>query len=644
LHRFADQSQTRWSFAASLLVCVTLAVSAPAFAASTLSYPGAAPCDTTLQACINAGTAGDTVELAFDNLNDEDVLVSDKSLTLQPAAGRTPKLKSLFVIANKTAVAFAVKGLAGIGQLTAFCGNADLTLVVRDNVIGGAGSGLRIYDNYALTASGLRTLDIIGNRISINGAGADNAISILGSTSPFVANVIDNDIRLVGSTTSAGIAVEAGANSVRGMSNRVIIDRNRITGADYNAGMVFYAYGGNDNTSPTVSLDANVSNNLVAGQNGNTGVSGGIAVYSGGSNTTINARIVNNTVVDGRTGISIGGRGDLNGGGNITLRNNIVAWNSYYGIGVAPEMLFASACNLTFANGSSGTQPAGTTDADPRFVDRAAQDYRIRGDSPAVNAGLDAALSPTLTLDAAGNPRRIGRIDIGAYEMSAPPSYTVTPSAGVHGTISPATVQTLAANATATFTVVPESGYTASVGGTCGGTLTDAGYTTNPLQADCTVVASFAPIPHAPTTTSLVLAAKSVQTNQPLIVSVAVSSNLPTLAPTTAAFAPVTATGSVTVSSTGGMSCTVTLVNGGGSCTLSHATPGMYAINATYQGDAQNAPSSATASLVVTAVPTPGPERAVAAPALSTWMLGLLVALLAAAGVRRRGSRTDERR
>jgi hypothetical protein len=45
--------------------------------------------------------------------------------------------------------------------------------------------------------------------------------------------------------------------------------------------------------------------------------------------------------------------------------------------------------------------------------------------------------------------------------------------------------------ATSVFTVTPNSGYSASVGGTCGGSLVGTTYTTNAITANCTVIASF---------------------------------------------------------------------------------------------------------------------------------------------------------
>jgi len=75
-------------------------------------------------------------------------------------------------------------------------------------------------------------------------------------------------------------------------------------------------------------------------------------------------------------------------------------------------------------------------------------------------------------------------------------AYTVTPSAGAGGTISPSTAQTVNYNGTTAFTATPATGYhVATWGGTCGGTASGTGslnYTTNAVTADCTVTVSFA--------------------------------------------------------------------------------------------------------------------------------------------------------
>jgi Fibronectin type III domain len=112
----------------------------------------------------------------------------------------------------------------------------------------------------------------------------------------------------------------------------------------------------------------------------------------------------------------------------------------------------------------------------------------------------------TLTADKAGDttansaPQVQQSITITALVVN----FNVTPSAGANGAISPNTVQSVVSGATTAFTVTPNAGFSASVAGTCGGTLVGSTYTTNAIAADCTVIASFVPIvvvtaPDAPT-------------------------------------------------------------------------------------------------------------------------------------------------
>jgi hypothetical protein len=73
-------------------------------------------------------------------------------------------------------------------------------------------------------------------------------------------------------------------------------------------------------------------------------------------------------------------------------------------------------------------------------------------------------------------------------------TYTVTPSVnGGNGTISPKTPQTVNYDATATFTLTPNTGYAiGAVGGTCpAGTLSGSTYTTGAVTSNCTVIANF---------------------------------------------------------------------------------------------------------------------------------------------------------
>jgi hypothetical protein len=66
---------------------------------------------------------------------------------------------------------------------------------------------------------------------------------------------------------------------------------------------------------------------------------------------------------------------------------------------------------------------------------------------------------------------------------------TVTATAGANGSITPLS-RIVNAGETTTFTVEPDSGYTATVTG-CGGTLSGNTYTTSPITEACTVEATF---------------------------------------------------------------------------------------------------------------------------------------------------------
>jgi hypothetical protein len=74
---------------------------------------------------------------------------------------------------------------------------------------------------------------------------------------------------------------------------------------------------------------------------------------------------------------------------------------------------------------------------------------------------------------------------------------TVTPVAGIHGNISPATAETVVDGSTKQFTITADSGYSivAPVGGTCPqGNLNGNVYTTGIITTDCTVAPAFSAV------------------------------------------------------------------------------------------------------------------------------------------------------
>ena len=82
----------------------------PAWAA-TFTYPGAAPCDTTLQACVDGIAAGSIVEIA-QNAQIAEFVTIDKSLTVRNASGFSPRVQGLLFAVHIHGV--AVFGLEGV--------------------------------------------------------------------------------------------------------------------------------------------------------------------------------------------------------------------------------------------------------------------------------------------------------------------------------------------------------------------------------------------------------------------------------------------------------------------------------------------------------------------------------------------------
>jgi hypothetical protein len=74
-------------------------------AATVWVWPSAAPCDTTLQACLDNASSGDEVLIAQSGLINEQDKIIDKSLTLEPEPGHgyTPQIEQMIVRTDTSA-------------------------------------------------------------------------------------------------------------------------------------------------------------------------------------------------------------------------------------------------------------------------------------------------------------------------------------------------------------------------------------------------------------------------------------------------------------------------------------------------------------------------------------------------------------
>lgn len=176
---------------------------------------------------------------------------------------------------------------------------------------------------------------------------------------------------------------------------------------------------------------------------------------------------------------------------HFTYTNNL-AWDGGNGFvgescGVGTSGLACHTTDYTFTknaiiNYQGGTYPAGNyypaSNAAVQFVNYSGGNYRLASGSPYKAQGTDGKdLGPDWdAMDAA-------IAGTGA-------TYTVTPSAGANGSISPSTPQTVSSGGTIGFTVTPNAGYTASVSG-CGGSLSGTTYTTGAIASNCSVSATF---------------------------------------------------------------------------------------------------------------------------------------------------------
>lgn len=398
-----------------LLTMLAAGLSAAPLSAATWPSGG---CPGTLQQCIDAAAPGDVIEIATNGPIAESPQVNDKSLTLRPAAGFAPVFaspNSIFVFGGDAAATNVVEGMTiANGRLVAVQGGEGaFDVTFRDNVILDTfsfGSAIEVRSGNTQPPYGPVSFDVSGNRITVDGFAAGDQIGAISAgsfESDAGGRIAGNVIVQTGeSTQNAVIGAYSGAHALT-----VDILANDIGGQGFNNGISLFQF------APGGSITARVINNLVrggqidvAGQPGGIGlnVSQGAGVFT----------VVNNTIANGESGISVSARLDLGATLSGVLANNIVAGHSGYGMGIADDLAgsFVNHHNLVFGNADDYFTPGpGTLTVDPQFV--GANDFHLQSSSPARQAGDDAAVPADITGDLDGARRIQGSaVDLGAYE------------------------------------------------------------------------------------------------------------------------------------------------------------------------------------------------------------------------------------
>jgi hypothetical protein len=145
----------------------------------------------------------------------------------------------------------------------------------------------------------------------------------------------------------------------------------------------------------------------------------GIQVYPENERTIV----VNNTIVgNGHSGIVVGGDGGVQ---DITIRNNVLAYNASYGVQMDSDCpvgrvdvdrnVIHGNRDGTVEGGCSHVHTSGgNLTSNPRFVSRSQRDFRLLRGSPALNR---ARGDFSLRFDARGRRRPLaGGYDVGAFE------------------------------------------------------------------------------------------------------------------------------------------------------------------------------------------------------------------------------------
>jgi len=144
------------------------------------------------------------------------------------------------------------------------------------------------------------------------------------------------------------------------------------------------------------------------------------AAFGGAMCKQMGSATLTNVTCGGNTATEMGGAIYDNStyfGGPMTLQNSIL-WGNTAPQGAQIYQAGSRATLVDYSDVQGGWDGEGNIDTDPRFVDAANGNLRLRRSSPAADAGNQTLLPVGITTDLDGNPRVMGdNVDMGAYEL-----------------------------------------------------------------------------------------------------------------------------------------------------------------------------------------------------------------------------------
>jgi len=388
---------------ATLITLFSLGAAVPTFAAQ-INVPADQP---TIQAGINAAVNGDTVLVAPGTYN-ESITIASKDIVVVSSGG--PNVT--FIDAHRTNRVVTLTGSMGrstrVDGFTIRNGNGGVLVngpsaTIANNIIttnaGLSGIGVDVEFCSALIVSNTITRNYnnggsggIGGGIYVGGAAA----------AEIVHNVINNN-------ANGGIALFAAGTP--------IVRENVISGNTNSSG---YAWAG---IYLANYADALIINNVIF-KNRGTGIESGVPSGNRGP------YIINNTIVDNQ------GNGIVSSGYEAAsvIANNISAtYSNFYAIYIGPFNTpnqpilknndFYAPVGTNFgglAPNQIGTN--GNISVDPSFISTAGANYHLGSTSPCINSGESGWVPLSITNDLDMLPRKVGSVDMGAYEIQNPGS------------------------------------------------------------------------------------------------------------------------------------------------------------------------------------------------------------------------------
>ena len=406
-----------------VLACalVLSALSLPVKAATRI-WPGAAPCNTTLQACIDGASNGDSINIQTSLIIDENLNIYDRSLTVRAANGYHPQLAGnhWISITTSTTVGDITARVSGITLLYGY-------IYIRYN---GTGTGTyEVRDMYANkitleAANGIVDASVYNNRVVGTPSGINDGLVRLNNRGAELnAEAYFNHVtRLTRTNTDgAGIFID----ETNGASGKMKLLGNVVRGA-FDRGGIFFSEGLFSSTPSTFTGYA-YSNVVVCDPSASfPGRGVGFTVNDG----SMTAQAVNNTVSGCNRGVT---GSQWNTGGSSASIDGVVSSNlivgADYGLslnsgltsGVTNDYNLINATHTTNGGFVLGSH---TITASAKLLSSGIP--RLTAASPAIDAGDSATLGFGLifanmpALDADGLRRYKGpgtpKPDIGAYE------------------------------------------------------------------------------------------------------------------------------------------------------------------------------------------------------------------------------------